>query len=98
MQRDELIAQLRAAKPELESKGVNHLALFGSRARGDFRSDSDVDVLLDVVAHRPFSLLDLVEIERLVASKTRLQTNAFMRRSLDNDFKASIARDVIEVF
>ena len=48
MTRDEIIARLRARKPEIRAKGVLHLALFGSRVRGDYRPDSDLDVLVDI--------------------------------------------------
>jgi predicted nucleotidyltransferase len=42
--------------------GVTFLALFGSTARGEARSDSDIDLL--VAFESPKSLLDLAQIER----------------------------------
>ena len=48
MFRDHAIATLKAALPELRREfKVQELYLFGSVARGDDRSDSDVDVLVD---------------------------------------------------
>jgi predicted nucleotidyltransferase len=45
--RTELLALLARHKPELQRRfGVVRLALFGSRARGQARSDSDVDLLV----------------------------------------------------
>ncbi|HET6400647.1 MAG TPA: nucleotidyltransferase family protein [Candidatus Kapabacteria bacterium] len=41
---------------------VKQLALFGSRARGDYRSDSDVDFLVDFV---PGSRIDLIQFSEL---------------------------------
>ena len=46
MNRDEVIAVLRAHEPELKAAGVVSLALFGSVARGDNRDDTDVDVVV----------------------------------------------------
>ena len=46
MNRDDIIAKLRAHEPELRAAGVTRLALFGSAARGDQREDSDVDVVV----------------------------------------------------
>lgn len=46
MNRDQIIAKLRAHEPELRAAGVTKLALFGSAARGDQREDSDVDVVV----------------------------------------------------
>lgn len=46
MNRDDIIAALRAHEPELRAVGVRGLSLVGSAARGMQRADSDVDVLV----------------------------------------------------
>jgi hypothetical protein len=47
MDRSEALALLSQHKPELQRRfGVLRLALFGSRARGQSRADSDADVLV----------------------------------------------------
>ncbi len=48
MDRDHVLAILRAHKPELRAAGVEHLRLFGSVARGDQTTESDVDVALEL--------------------------------------------------
>ncbi|MGN6584264.1 MAG: nucleotidyltransferase family protein [Rhizobiaceae bacterium] len=93
-----IIAKLRALQPDLEAEGVEHLALFGSRARGDNREDSDIDLLLDVAPSRRFSLLNLIGVEHLVRDATGLPSNAFMRRSLDDEFRASAESHLVEIF
>ena len=98
MDRKEIIRLIERIKPELESEGVAHLAPFGSRSRGDYRSESDLDILIDVADNSRFSLLNLVGVEDLVGDATGLVSNVFMRRSLDDDFRKSIARDILEVF
>lgn len=98
MDRRELIKQLLTLKPALEAEGVKHIALFGSRARGDNDVGSDIDLLLDVEPDRRFSILDLVGVEQLVADTTGIAANAFMRRSLDDGFRSSIRDDLVEVF
>jgi len=47
--RDDIIADLRAHEPELRAAGVRSLSLVGSAARGGHRADSDVDVLVRLV-------------------------------------------------
>ena len=98
METTTLVQRLATQKDALRAKGVEHLAMFGSRARGDFHAASDLDVLLDVRPGAGFSLLDLVEIEQTLTQATGIETNAFMLRSLDAAFKSAIDRDVVTVF
>jgi uncharacterized protein len=98
MKRDQIISSLALIKPELEANGVAHLDVFGSRARGDASDDSDLDILIEVVPTSKFSILDLIGVEHRVQAATGIPANAFMRRSLDDKFLHSIARDVIKVF
>ena len=44
--RELTVARLVASEPEIRALGVERLALFGSVLRGDARSDSDVDFLV----------------------------------------------------
>jgi len=48
MDRQEIIARLRENEAALRSRGVAYAALFGSRARGDARPDSDTDMLIEI--------------------------------------------------
>ncbi len=88
MDKTEIIARLRARQDILQRAGVEHLAIFGSRARGDDRPDSDLDVLLDVPWDSKFSLIDLVGVERLIGDAINAPVSAVMRRSLKPDFMA----------
>ncbi len=44
---DEIITILRHSKELLEQVGVSEVGLFGSSARGQAGTDSDIDILLD---------------------------------------------------
>ena len=98
MKTAEVIAKLESLRAELETEGVEHLAIFGSRARGDNSQTSDLDLLVDAAPSSKFSILNLVGVEHIVADSAGLPANAFMRRSLDSSFRNSISSDVIEVF
>src|SRR5580698_6244118 len=47
MNREEIIARLRENEAALRQRGVAHAALFGSRARGDQRTESDTDIMIE---------------------------------------------------
>jgi uncharacterized protein len=48
MNGQEILARLRENELALRARGVSHAALFGSRARGDNRPDSDIDIMIEV--------------------------------------------------
>jgi len=102
MIRDETIARLKETAPALRAEGVTKLANFGSRARGDAREDSDLDVLIDIDPQARFYGLNLIgvlaDVERTIKAATGIPTQAEMRRSLEPGFAERIADDVIEIF
>ena len=87
-----------ALKPQLAREGVSHVALFGSRSRGDHRPESDLDLLIEVDEARPFSVLDLIGVEHAIGDHTGLTVNVVMRRSLMPRFGQAIASDIVEIF
>ena len=57
---DAVVARLEALRPTIRDEyNVELLGLFGSRARGDNRPDSDVDVAYRWASDKVGSLLDL---------------------------------------
>jgi predicted nucleotidyltransferase len=96
--RHEVLAGLRGLESALRAEGVTHLAIFGSRARGDHRADSDLDVLIEVAADQKFSLLDLVGVAHTIEDSLGISANIFMKRSLEPQIAETIASDIVEVF
>ena len=63
-QDDRSLAELRdLAIPVLRKYGIRRAGFFGSRARGDHRPDSDLDMLIECPTDRKFSLFDLVGLQ-----------------------------------
>lgn len=54
---DDVRRRLAAEEPDLRRRGVRHLAVFGSVARGDDRPDSDIDIAIEIEPGRSFSLI-----------------------------------------
>jgi predicted nucleotidyltransferase len=98
MTREEIIAAICTATPALKAEGVAKLAIFGSRARDDARSDSDLDILVEVEPNSHFSALNLVGVQHIIEDATGLPVQATMHRSLEPWMAQRIGDDLIEVF
>jgi predicted nucleotidyltransferase len=98
MTREEIIATIQGHSDAIKAEGVRKLAIFGSRARGDSRPDSDLDVLIEVEPDASFSILNLIGVEHIIQDATGLQTQATMRRSMRPRFAQRISDDILEVF
>ena len=62
-ERERILAQLRAQAPQLRARGIGGLSLFGSLARAEASSRSDVDLLIEVDPSGHLSLFDLVDLQ-----------------------------------
>lgn len=93
-----IISRLRNIAPEIKAAGVTKLALFGSRARGDARPDSDLDVLVDTTPRGASPAFDLFKVMHLIEDATGLRAQISMRDLLKPRMAERIADDVTEVF
>lgn len=84
-------------RPELPARGVSHIALFGSRARGDARPDSDIDLMIDVDDPK-FSIIDLVGVEQDLSERIGLPVQITLRRSLSERLARATRDERIELF
>jgi uncharacterized protein len=67
MNRDQIIAALRAHEGELRDRGVQHAALFGSAARGEAQATSDIDILIELEPDAPVDLFGYAGLKRYIA-------------------------------
>jgi len=93
-----IIANLRAIEPDIRAKGVCKLWIFGSRARGDARPDSDLDILIDTDPTRPFDWKNLTAVSLACQDATGLAVQISMMSELKPRFADRIADDLVEVF
>ena len=68
MDRHDILARLRENEAALRGRGVAHAALFGSRARGDARPDSDTDIMIEIDPTARIGVYEYVGLKEYIAS------------------------------
>jgi predicted nucleotidyltransferase len=97
--REQLLEELRALRPEFERRGVTGMSLFGSRARGDNRPDSDLDLVVDIEKGRRFSGLNLAGLYGLIEDTIGLESSLIvLDRYTSPEFVTRISRDLTPIF
>jgi predicted nucleotidyltransferase len=90
--RTEILQELRLRKPDLEKRfGVSRIGIFGSVARGQFRDDSDIDVVVEMAHPDLFYLVHIKEelqesLGRPVdVIQYRVRMNAFLKERIEKE-------------
>ena len=96
--REEIMATLRAHEAELHRRGVRHAALFGSIARGEGKRTSDIDILIELDPQAPVGLFEYVEITQYIADLFPVRVDVANRSSLKPLVRPTIERDAIYAF
>jgi hypothetical protein len=90
--------RLAAEEAELRRRGVLHLSVFGSVARGDDRPDSDVDVAVEIEAGRSFSLVRMEETRLLLEDALRRRVDLGEGDSFLPQVRAAFERERVTIF
>lgn len=96
--RDDVIDTLRVHANALRARGVVHLALIGSVARGDAKADSDVDVLVDMDRDRKLTLIEHSGLRLYLCDILQRDTDVLMRDALESRVIERIQGDEVPVF
>ena len=97
LSRTEAIRRLRALEPALRDRGVQSLYLFGSTARDQARSDSDIDVFADLDPRRTFAF-DYFSLGFVIEDELRRKTDFIGRKSLHPAFRDEIEASAVRIF
>ena len=75
-----------------------HAALFGSLARGDSRSDSDIDIMIEIDPQIRMTVFDYVELKEYIADLFDGPVDVVNRQSLKSYVRPAATADAIYAF
>jgi len=98
MNREEIIARLRENETALRQRGVAHAALFGSRARGDQRPESDSDIMIEFDPTARITVFDYAGLKDYIAALFDGRVDVVNRDGLKPYVKPAATTDAIYAF
>ncbi len=99
MDRDEVIAKLKAVEPRLRAHGVGALYLFGSFARSEARMDSDIDVFVDPGTEDFYSLNHFIGVYEVIQDAIPGRDIGYgTRNGLSKYIRPDVEREAVRIF
>jgi predicted nucleotidyltransferase len=98
MNRSEALETLRRSELALRRRGVKHAALFGSVARGENRSGSDIDIMIEIDPEARITVFDYVDIKGYIAQLFDGPVDVVNREGLKPYVRPAAMSDVIYAF
>lgn len=100
MRRDDVIARLKEVEPALRAIGVGALYLFGSHARDEASTTSDVDIFIDPAPNKELGFLPFMEAYETLqdAFEYRVELGYSTRAGLSPHVLADVEREALRIF
>lgn len=76
---------------------ILHAWLFGSFARNDVHKDSDVDVMIEMKADKPYTLFDLFDIQHSLEKRLNRKVDLVEKDFIKPAASASVQNDLIAI-
>ena len=87
---------LHRQSAELKGKyGIKVVEIFGSYARGEQQSGSDIDLLIEIC--KPISLLELVGAEMYLSEILGVKVELVPKRSVREEARKTISREAVAI-
>jgi len=88
------VSFLSGEKPRLQKLGVRAVGLFGSVVRGEEKSDSDIDIVIDVSPNSDLTLFSLLALEQEYSERLGRTVDLVIQSNLKPHISESILREV----
>jgi predicted nucleotidyltransferase len=98
MKLTDVLSTLKEAEPALRPHGILHAAVFGSVARGEERSDSDIDIALDLDPEVSRTLWDYARAQRVVGELFPGPVDVVERDALRPNVRERVERELVYAF
>jgi uncharacterized protein len=98
MEREQIIDRLRENEHALRRRGVAHAALFGSHARGDAGTDSDIDIMIEIEPSRSMGVFEYVGIVQSIEDMFPARVDVADRTRLKPHVRPSAEREAVYAF
>ena len=95
---EQALQTLRKAEAELRAKGVIHAGIFGSVARGEQRTDSDIDIVIDFDPAAPITVFDYAGVRDDIADLFDRPVDVIDRRGLKPELHQPVSHDLVYAF
>lgn len=92
---DQITSVLSQKKPVLAQAGIKEIGVFGSYARGEQRSDSDIDVLIDIERPAKIDLLKLIDLEQELSIDLGVSVDLVLKSNLRPALGKKILSEVV---
>jgi predicted nucleotidyltransferase len=98
MDSQDVLDRLRQNERALRERGVTHAALFGSRARGDNRPDSDIDIMIEIEPEAVQDIYAYVGLKDYIAKLFVGRVDVIDRKALKSYVRPAAESDAIYAF
>jgi uncharacterized protein len=89
---------LRRSEQALRDRGVMHAALFGSVARGDNHTKSDIDIMIEIDPAARMTVFDYVDFKDYIAGLFEEPVDVVNREALKSYVRPTATADAIYAF